>query len=245
MPPPTTTNPQRSWVVYTLHDPRNPEEIRYVGKTHQNPPRLRLKHHLGDARGTVCQTHCIRWVRQVLKDGVRPVMTIIENGVGKGWVEAEIKWIKFYRDQGMPLTNLTDGGDGTLGYRVTDEEIEIRRKRMAALWATSKDTMCKAIREGNNNPETKALRHEASLQRQSNPETQAKQAEAQVQSWKDPDIRARRTSGNKKAQANPTLRKQHSDRVKNMWADPEAKEKRRISLRMGWAKRRAALAKEA
>ena len=35
----------RSWVIYTLSDPRTPKDVRYVGVTHRKPS-VRLSAHL-------------------------------------------------------------------------------------------------------------------------------------------------------------------------------------------------------
>lgn len=46
-----------------------------------------------------------------------PIIEIIEElSNEQNWKEAEINHIAYYRNIGCDLTNLTDGGDGTLGY---------------------------------------------------------------------------------------------------------------------------------
>jgi hypothetical protein len=110
----------RPWFVYTLHDPFEPEVVRYVGWT--TDPKRRLKTHLRDARTGRDQTHCGNWKRSVFALGVSPVMTIVESGTGGGYGEAEMRWVAHYRSiVGKKLTNLTEGGDGTLG-RVNSPE---------------------------------------------------------------------------------------------------------------------------
>ncbi len=71
---------------------------------------------------------------------------VIESGLGDSWKEAEKRWVAHYRAQGSRLTNLTDGGDGTLGI-VRSEET---RKKMSAaskgkgLWKKGLEAAVKA-----------------------------------------------------------------------------------------------------
>jgi len=53
----------RSWVVYTLVDPRHPELVRYVGVTHQKPP-ARLAGHLHLARKGH-GSYLFNWIRKL------------------------------------------------------------------------------------------------------------------------------------------------------------------------------------
>lgn len=109
------------WSIYTLHDPRDPPLTRYVGWA--RIPGRRYKGHLRDARNGRDKTRCGFWKRSLLAAGVLPVMTVIESGTGSGYVAAERRWIAYYRSLcGGKLTNLTDGGDGTLGYQMTPDQ---------------------------------------------------------------------------------------------------------------------------
>lgn len=101
----------RPWFVYTLHDPELPQEVRYVGWTTR--PKRRLWAHLQDAKTGKDRTYCGNWKRTVLARGLEPAMQVIEQGVGDGWKPVEVHWIKHYRDLGHPITNLTNGGDGS------------------------------------------------------------------------------------------------------------------------------------
>jgi hypothetical protein len=166
-------------------------------------------------------------------------MVVVEEGVGDGWEDAERRWIASYRAQGMPLTNITDGGEGTSGWTVPVEDRARRRANMQRLWDTDHEMMCTAIREALSDPETRERFRAAAFQRQSDPSVQAKQTEAQKRSWDNPEIRARRIAGIIEVQANPILRAEHSCRTKAMWADPQLKAQRRAALKAGWARKRA------
>lgn len=95
--------------IYVLFDPRDSEDIRYVGAT-QNPKK-RLSVHLSDKKTF---NHRANWIRSVLSDGVKPKMKVIEDAPDDDWQSREKYWIKYYRNAGFNLTNQTDGGDGTL-----------------------------------------------------------------------------------------------------------------------------------
>lgn len=107
----------KTWIVYCLKDPRD-GETRYVGVTHKGLAN-RLKRHINSAKNP--KTHKEFWVRSVLRSGHIPVIEGLEFGGTDSWQDAEIRWIKDLRSQGCDLTNLTDGGDGTLGWNPTPQ----------------------------------------------------------------------------------------------------------------------------
>lgn len=230
----------RPWTIYVLCDPRTPSEIRYVGKTHQKPGR-RLKRHVSDGRQGK-PSHCARWIARLLNLGLRPTMAVIETGVGDDdWKEAERRWIAVYRAQGMPLTNITDGGEGTSGWAPSTEDCARRGAVMKRVWETSREALLDALRVAASTPEARETKRQAAVVRQSRPDVQVKQAEAQQRSWIDPEIRARRVAGLAEAQADPALRAAHSQRTKAAWADPEKRAQRIAAMKAGWARKRAAV----
>ena len=91
--------------IYGLTDPRT-GLIRYVGKS-ENPEK-RLKGHLRDRR----KCHRVSWLQSLTALGLRPGLTILEEIDDENWQDAERKWIKHFREQGIRLTNSTDGGEG-------------------------------------------------------------------------------------------------------------------------------------
>lgn len=226
----------KAWVIYTLHDPRYPHLVRYVGKTHQ-VPRLRLKRHLRDARNR-SNLHSARWVRSLLNEGTRPIMGIIEEGVGTGWEAAEKKWIAFYRAQNMPLTNILAGGQGRIEAKPSEQVLLQRRATMTALWQNSREEMCKALRRGWTDPESLEAARQAAFKRQADPSVQTKQRAAQKRSWTDSRIRENRIKAITQVNADPVVRIQHSRRTASMWADPEKRTKRIEAMKLGWAKKK-------
>lgn len=108
-----TTEP-RPWVIYTLSDPRTPDTVRYVGITH-GTLEDRLKTHIYLSRTGKLRTHTVYWIRSLLRDGVEPLIKVIDGGIGSGWEASEVGWIAWYKEQGSNLTNHTAGGEESVG----------------------------------------------------------------------------------------------------------------------------------
>lgn len=104
--------------IYCLSDPRT-KEVRYIGKTERSPL-VRLSHHLCIARSGK-RRYVYNWIRNLLKDGHIPIISILEICSIKGWEEREKYWIAYGKSIGWRLTNLTAGGEGTKGYLFTEE----------------------------------------------------------------------------------------------------------------------------
>lgn len=125
----TRSNTRRSAVfvtaIYGLVDPRN-GEIRYVGKTGENVERRLNRHLYGIKAGS--QTHCIRWLKQLRDEGLRPTIAVFERVRNDEWIGRERWWIKELRDRGCSLANHTIGGDGASGFSISDST----RKKISA-----------------------------------------------------------------------------------------------------------------
>lgn len=109
--------------VYDLLDPRT-EQIRYVGITTDTLV-SRLYQHIWDAKqGTTF--HVSNWIRQLLVGGLKPTIRLRQEC--ETWESAcacERELIATLPN----LTNLTAGGEGTLGYHHTEDS---RRKMSEA-----------------------------------------------------------------------------------------------------------------
>lgn len=97
-----------SHTIYGLYDPTDDQKtIRYVGYTSKSPSR-RLIEHVAEAKASAtCHRH--KWIRSVLKKGVKPVVVVIEVVDAESWQERERYWIGAH---GSSLVNGTVGGDG-------------------------------------------------------------------------------------------------------------------------------------
>jgi hypothetical protein len=101
----------KQWHIYILRDPRD-GVVKYVGQS--TNPSYRLRLHVNVARSSkTTPSHKDNWIRQLLKEGLRPLQDILESGFGEDeWKRAEMSWIAKFRESGTPLLNRTDGGDG-------------------------------------------------------------------------------------------------------------------------------------
>lgn len=177
-------NQDRPWFVYTLHDPRDPDMVRYVGWATNT--RQRLQRHLSDARSGRDRTYCGRWKRMLLASNVVPVLVVVDSGQGDGWKTAEQKWVAHFKSLEHRLTNLTDGGDGTRGYTLPPER---RRK----LTPEQKAKIGAANRGRKHSAEARENMRLAHLGRQHTPEQTAKIAAANRGRKMPAEEKARRT----------------------------------------------------
>jgi len=100
-----------AWFIYVLRDPRT-FDVRYVGFS--KDPESRLLSHLAESiQGD--RSHKCNWIRSLLRLDLKPVLGIVESGVGLEWECRERHWIQQFRYLGENLTNATLGGDGAFG----------------------------------------------------------------------------------------------------------------------------------
>jgi hypothetical protein len=105
------------FLIYGLVDPRT-GEIRYVGRSSSGmgrPGSHRKPQYLEKDR-----SHKGNWVRKLLSLGLDYSVTILEEVAAAELSSRERFWIAEGRRRGWPLTNLTDGGEGMLGYVWTE-----------------------------------------------------------------------------------------------------------------------------
>lgn len=111
--------------IYTLSHPVT-NEIKYVGKT--NSIKRRLQGHIDYARNPKKKRRYISyWILKLLKEDLRPILTVLEECNDTNWIEREKYWINFYKNQGCKLCNLTEGGEGTHGYEYPKYLRELRK----------------------------------------------------------------------------------------------------------------------
>lgn len=96
--------------IYALVDPRT-DCVRYVGKSDE--PKRRYTAHLSP-RQLRPKSHKVHWIKELLADGLKPQLILLERVEQPQWENAERKWIGYYKNlQEFPLlTNGTSGGDG-------------------------------------------------------------------------------------------------------------------------------------
>lgn len=95
--------------VYGLHEPGQPERIRYVGRTTQ--PHQRMLNHKNSARSGE-DSPLYQWVRTLMESESSFEFRILEECTTDEWTEREKFWICHYRESGE-LLNGSPGGRRT------------------------------------------------------------------------------------------------------------------------------------
>jgi len=99
--------------VYALLDPRDdPPSVRYVGCTSGTVDN-RLSLHISEASRFVSDRDKDIWLRNLLSEGLQPMLLVLERTDAEHWEEREAYWIRKY--QGPLLTNAATGGKGSPG----------------------------------------------------------------------------------------------------------------------------------
>lgn len=106
--------------IYTLTHPIT-NEIRYVGRT-QTKLEARLKRHL-KAKD---KSYRVNWIKSLLDNDLIPNINLIcETTSFEHCIELEMFYINKYKELGYNLINMTDGGDGSIGFKHSDESKKI------------------------------------------------------------------------------------------------------------------------
>jgi hypothetical protein len=101
--------------VYALVEESSPEDYRYIGRTSERPHR-RLGKHLSAAKTEDNYVH--RWIRKVQAEGRKVTLVVLEDNLT--FEESglrEIALIAKCKKEGYRLTNISLGGDGSLGHK--------------------------------------------------------------------------------------------------------------------------------
>jgi len=100
-------------IIYALSDPRT-HEIRYVGLTRNL--RLRLNQH----RCAKCDNvHLRSWILSLRYAGMDFIVNILEIPMLQVADESERRWISRFRELGISLLNIAEGGEGA--FRMSPE----------------------------------------------------------------------------------------------------------------------------
>jgi DNA-directed RNA polymerase specialized sigma24 family protein len=100
--------------IYALIDPRT-DEVRYVGKTVNLQERM--WNHCAPKRLARSKAWKDRWIAQLIAVGLHPRVLVLEEADPDDWEAVEQRWIRYYRESGARLTNVTDGGEGLHGLK--------------------------------------------------------------------------------------------------------------------------------
>lgn len=120
--------------IYTLSSTRNPNDIRYVGKTNQSLDR-RLAQHLSCSKiykkNKKFSIYNYNWINKEIQDGYSILIESIDEldlSINPDWKWLEQYWISQFKSWGFKLTNLTSGGDGNQNQIFTKESL-LKRSR--------------------------------------------------------------------------------------------------------------------
>lgn len=121
----------RTALVYALVDPRD-QRIRYVGKTLRKYPNGRMAEHLREATKTDRHTHKLCWIRQLVSEGYRPELVVLDTVPEDVLEEKEREWIARLKERGEDLTNTQEGGQGGWDHlTLTPEQLHERALKSA------------------------------------------------------------------------------------------------------------------
>lgn len=125
---------KQGWVnVYSLVDPRT-GNVRYVGQTQQKIAH-RLSRHVA-AANYGRQSLVSQWMREVLAEGLRPKIVLLEQVPLSDGDQAEKDWIADFKFDGYELLNETLGGHGSHGYKHSEEALaKVRAARLKQVFS--------------------------------------------------------------------------------------------------------------
>lgn len=104
-------------LIYTLEDP-DTNEIRYVGKTIKSLSN-RLTHHIYSCKRE--NNHRTNWIKSIFKKGKKPIIKMIDFCPWDESQKLEMFWISKFKEQGFNLVNMSDGGEGNIGLKLSEE----------------------------------------------------------------------------------------------------------------------------
>jgi hypothetical protein len=226
------------WSVYALEDPRHPGVVRYVGVTHKRP-KYRLRDHVTGALRGKSNYHSMAWIRSLLSKGIEPSLRILQEGDGEGWIEAEVYWIRWHRDNNFDLTNHTDGGEGAWGC-IPSPQARLKMSLAKKGKRRSPDAVSK-MKATMSTPEYRAHHSEVHKGKTQSPESRAKQVQALRGRKQTEEHVARRAAANTGKKRSPEICAMFSQIRTGQKDSPETVLKRAASNR---GKKRSAEFKE-
>ena len=130
--------------------------------------------------------------------------------------------IAYWRGRGVKLLNITDGGEGPAGCKLTLIQRKRRSKQMKEIW--SRPEVRQKARDIRADPEYKA----------------AHSAKARA-AYQDPALRMKISIAVKEARASPAERTRMSIAAKLSQSRPEVKARHRAAVKAAWARRKRQL----
>lgn len=162
--------------IYSLYDPIT-NRIRYIGKA-VDPVRRYSQHCKEKPRKS---THKSNWISGLLSKNQLPLLHVLQWVPEADWKWKEMWWIDYYRHIGEPLTNLTDGGEGTTGHKHTPETLAklslINKERMSS--EERRVNMSERCKQAFSSPEVREHRRQQKLGTTASDESRHKMSKVQ------------------------------------------------------------------
>lgn len=113
----------KRYYFFTLHDPRNPEGIRYIGSTTENL-NIRLSKMVSEAVHTDKETDVALWIRELFDLDLRPMINLlyVSETISEGEAnDKQAQFIEEHQAKGQCDLNMTKGR-GTQGHTYEHKE---------------------------------------------------------------------------------------------------------------------------
>ena len=122
--------------IYTLSNPIT-GDVRYIGKTIHKLSE-RLNGHIKEATKNKNNSYKNNWINSLLKAGIQPIISLIDEVEENNWQLIEEYWISQFKTWGFKLTNLTDGGDGIKSKEHQDKIIKKIKYKLSLIESPAK-----------------------------------------------------------------------------------------------------------
>lgn len=194
---------KQKYLIYALCEPTS-GEVRYVGKSCSGLYRPRSH----TCKSVQSKTYVYNWIRSLQAVGAKPQIKVLETfDSAEPLAECEQFYISYLRSLGARLTNLTDGGDGVPGRKVSIEE----RKRISEsnkVWQTeaARKQISDRLKEYYKDPAARARLSENAKRQFTDPESRKKAGEKSAARFNDPAFRKKMSDSQKKRFADPEER---------------------------------------
>ena len=189
----------RKYLIYGLVDPRT-DELRYIGRSSNGLERPRYHVWYVKCGNYPLTTRCQAWIKSLLNIDREPQFIVLEDfEIANDDIlnSAEKRLIAHHRLCGCNLTNHTDGGEGSIGYKHTKESLDKISKsskgRQARLGMKTSDVTKKRISKSQQGKttsvETRRKMSNSHRGKKVSDETRRKMSEAAKLRWASKRIR--------------------------------------------------------
>lgn len=224
---------------YALADPRidDPiQRVRYIGRSTVSIRRRFWAHRSSAKRGK--KSHHDHWIRQLQELRLEPIL--IDLGAGPDWRETQL--ILHWRHLGAPLTNHSNGGEKSPGFKETEETKAIRRQKGKEIWERPgyREQMAVKMQAVTSCPEYRAKMSKSVSAALARPEVKTKLRNSLKRHYENPENLERRRLLQREILSRPEVRAQiyspekiikSTERLKKLQQQPEFWNKVREGIR--------------